>query len=252
VTRPPAGGAGPEASGEQSPGAVAEDAFPLGKSLARWITSTAAGLVANAFEVLLKFLLMLFILFYFFKDGAEILKSIENAIPLDRASQERVVTTFRRVSQSVVRGSFLTALAQGAVATVAFAIVGLPAIFWGVMAAFCALIPPIGTSLVTIPLTISFLVHQEWWQGIFLGVVSVAIGTMDNFLKPYLVGGSLHMHPIWLLLSILGAMRLFGPLGIIYGPLVLVLLGTFVALLVRAEGSRALGSTVGGGKEAQT
>src|SRR6185503_11306179 len=69
----------------------------------------------------------------------------------------------------------------------------------------------------------------------FMAVVTVAIGSMDNIVRPFLVGQTLRMHPIWLLLSILGGMSVFGPLGLIYGPMVLVLLATFFALFVREE-----------------
>ena len=95
-------------------------------------------------------------------------------------------------------------------------------------------------SLVTVPLIISLFFREDsqLWQPIFLAVVSVLIGGLDNIIRPLFVGEGLRMHPIWLLLSILGAMRAFGPIGLIYGPMVLVLLGTFVRLLVQEEGGQ--------------
>src|SRR4030095_2981859 len=105
----------------------------------------------------------------------------------------------------------------------------------GVMVALSSLVPPLGTALIMVPMTLSVCFSRGWGWGIFMAVVTVGIGGMDNIVRPFLVGQTLRMHPIWLLLSILGGMSVFGPLGLIYGPMVLVLLATFFALFVRDE-----------------
>ena len=231
---PPPGPPAPAAGGGASVIPV-DGVVPAGVNFARWITRVGADLVSNALELFLKFLLMMFILYYFLKDGPEILASLKRAIPMDESYQDRVAETFGQVSRSIIRGSVGTALIQGAVAAVAFLFVGIPAAFWGALVAFSSLIPPLGTSLIMVPVTVFMFLGGSTGKGIFMLVVMLVIGSLDNIVRPLLVGRTLHLHPIWLFLSVLGALAAFGPLGLIYGPMVLVLLGTVIALLLKEE-----------------
>ncbi len=208
---------------------------------ATWIKSSVIPILSGTFQLFLKSCLMLFLLFFFFKDGPRILQAVKRQVPIALRGQEKVVTTFAQVSHSIIRGSFGTALAQGAVATVAYGIAGIPAVFWGVVTAFCALIPPLGTTLITVPIVAYLFVKASLWKCILVGVAAVGIGVLDNVLKPILMQDGLRVHSIWLLLAILGGINAFGPMGIIYGPMVLALLGTFLALLVRSESPTAGG-----------
>jgi len=238
ATRPPPGDGG---------GTLLHKTFPVAFKIAGWFTGTAAGIFANLLNFLFKFCLMFFILFFFLKDGPQLLRSIQRSIPLELSYQQKVVDTFRKVSRSIIWGSIGTALAQGVAATLAFLIVGIPPIFYGVLATFCALIPGVGTALVTVPVIIFLLASKEWFLGIFMCLAAVGIAGLDNVIRPILVGKSLKIHPIWLALSILGAVLTFGPMGLIYGPLILVLLGTVLALFVQEE----QGIILTGAREAQ-
>jgi predicted PurR-regulated permease PerM len=224
---PPQGdpAAGPQAAPGQGPG----------DALIRLAGGAATTVIANAFEFSLKFLLMIFLVFFFFKDGPQILQSLKRAIPLEEKYQNRVIRTFRQVTRSIIRGSFGAAVIQGVIATIAYAVVGLPAIFWGAITTICALIPPFGTGLVTLPIALFLIADGHWGKAIVVGVTAVIIGGLDNFLRPWLMQGTFKVHPIWILLSVLGALKVFGPAGIIFGPMILALLGTFVALLVEEE-----------------
>ncbi|HVR74425.1 MAG TPA: AI-2E family transporter [Planctomycetota bacterium] len=205
------------------------------KDVVTWARPWVTAILANTFEVVLKFFLMLFILFFFFKDGHSILSTLRRVVPLERGQQERVLVAFEEVSRSVIRGSLGTAAIQGIVASIVFLMVGIPAVFWGVMVSITALIPPVGTSLATVPLIIALFLSGHWVKGIVVSVMAVFVGVLDNVVRPLLMQGSLRIHPIWLVLSILGAVGAYGPLGILYGPLILVLLGTFVRLFVVEE-----------------
>jgi len=223
------------------------------KVVAGWSTSLFTGLLSNTLNILMKFLLMLFILFFFFKDGPQILRSIERNIPLEKSYLDKVVETFAGVSRSIVRGTFGTALIQGLTATAAYAVVGVSAVFWGILTTFCALVPGVGTALVTVPM-IGYLSYQAlqqgedglgpWWRPIVLVCVAFGIGLLDNLVRPILMRDGLRVHSIWLLLAILGGVNLFGAMGLLYGPMVLVFLGTFLALLVREERAEAAGANV--------
>lgn len=220
-------------------------------TLTGWVTRRIADLLAGILGLLIKFLLMVFLMFYFFKDGENIVASIRRALPMESAVQGEVIETFRKVSRSVVRGTLGTALAQGVLATIAFAIVGLPSyLFWGAMAGVCGLLPVVGTAVVTLPVTLVLLlqaldldvvdpqtgfkvvdpetgdsVTRSLWNAdlarvVFMAVVATVIGVLDNFLRPLLMTGDLRIHPVWLFLSFLGGLSAFGPVGVVLGPII--------------------------------
>jgi len=203
------------------------------------VSGAATSVISNAVEISLKSALMIFLLFFFLKDGPQILQSLKRAIPLEEKSQNRVIRTFHQTTTSIIRGSFGTAFVQGAIATVAYAIAGLPAIFWGAITTLCALVPPFGTGLITLPMIVFLLVDGHIGKAVIIGVMSLVVGLLDNVLRPWLMQGNLKVHSIWILLSVLGALKVFGPMGIIYGPMILALLGTFVTLFVEEERAEA-------------
>ncbi len=199
------------------------------------ITGIVGRLLAGVVGLAFKVFLMLFLMFYFFKDGADIVNAVRRTLPVSDDFQERVLRTFHGVSGSMVKGTLLTALAQGVVAGITYLFLGIPAFFWGAMTAICALVPAVGTGLVTIPLTVAFMVRGQWVSAIVLAIVAVLISAMDNLLRPYLVEGELKLHPVWVLLSILGGVSVFGPTGIVLGPLVVVMLRTVLSIVVTTE-----------------
>ncbi len=208
--------------------------------LALWMTSSLATLLVGAFGVLIKIALTVFIAFFFFKDGPLILASIESLIPIEIEDQVRVIEKFKDVSTSMVRGVVLTAAAQGVVAGIAFLFLGLQPILWGSLVAISALIPVLGTTMVTVPLTVYFFVTGKTVHGIAAIVVLAVISSLDNVLRPLLVKKGLQLHPVWVLLSILGGVSCFGALGLFLGPMVVVLFRT--VLLLVEERQEPLGS----------
>lgn len=212
--------------------------FPSGENLARLATGLAGAItrfLTGAVGLVLKLLLMVFLMFYFFRDGPEILRSLRAQVPLDQESQERVLEAFRAVTRSILRGTILTSLAQGAVATVTYALLGLPAIFWGALTTLAALLPAIGTGIVTVPIALVFALGGEWTKAAVMGAVAAFVAALDNVLRPILVEGELRLHPVWILLSVLGGVSVFGVLGLVIGPMVVVLLRTLLELLLARE-----------------
>ena len=96
---------------------------------------------------------------------------------------------------------------------------------------------PLRHRVMTVPMTIAFALGGQWTHAVIMAVVSMIISTMDNIIRPLLVRGQLHLHPIWILLSVLGVVSVFGPPGIVVGPMVVVLIRTCLALML--EGSAA-------------
>jgi len=199
--------------------------------LTRFTTTILAGVAG----FILKVCLFFFLMFFFFRDGTQILASIRKGIPVAQEYQEKVIRNFQEVVRSMIRGTILTALFQGTLAGIAYAFLGLQPFFWGAVTAVCALVPIAGTGLVTVPITLTFLLNEQWVPAAVMLAVAALVATLDNFIRPLLVQGGLRLHPVWILLSLLGGVGAFGPIGIVLGPMVVVLLRTLLSLIVEEE-----------------
>jgi predicted PurR-regulated permease PerM len=198
-----------------------------------WTAGAIAALLRGAIGFVIQFVIFFCVVYYFYRDGPQIRRSIQDAILVPPDVETLVAETFRRVSRSLVRGTLFTAVIQGVLATTAFLIVGLPgSLFWGALATLAALIPAIGTALITVPVALSYAVDGLfWWQGLFLIIAAVVISSADNILRPFFMERGLRLHPLWILLSILGGVSAFGATGIFIGPMVVIYLGTFLAIV---------------------
>jgi predicted PurR-regulated permease PerM len=200
------------------------------KQAAGWAFANAA----SVFSGTLTFLLLLFVfgmaLYYLLKDGKSLRDTVVRLSPLMPAETELLLTRLSRTVSSVVRGTMTIALLQGVLVATGFTLFGIPSgVLWGTIAAVCALIPGVGTSLVVIPGVLYLVFTGDAGNAIGLAVWSVAIvGLVDNVLSPRLIGSRASIHPLLILLSVLGGITLFGPEGIFLGPLAISL---FIGLL---------------------
>jgi predicted PurR-regulated permease PerM len=216
----------------------------------RWIVQAAQTLlefaVANSRFVFLGALgafvglsLMLFILFFFFRDGEDITRRGLAIVPMSEDRKRSLVHHLSQVTRAVVYGSLLTALAQGALVGVAFAITKLPSpVVFGVLAAVASLIPMIGTGLVLAPAAIVLAAQGRWGAAIFMAIWGVAVvGLADNFLRPMFISGRAEIATLPVFIGVLGGLAAFGPIGLFLGPLVIALT---LALLrfVESDGRR--------------
>ena len=108
------------------------------------------------------------------------------------------------------------------------------------MVSLCALVPVVGTALVTVPLTISFVAQAAYGKALAMAVIALVVANLDSFVRPLLLEGGLKLHPVWILLAILGGVGCFGARGLVLGPMVVVLLRTILALLADAGRERSL------------
>ena len=199
---------------------LAAVAGTLSGILMKWSTSALKGITSAVWH----FFLMLFALFYFYKDGAAFLHWMMHLTPLPGSLEREIAEKFKEVSESAFYGTFLTALAQGFLGGLGFLIVGLPPLVWGVLMAFLSLIPLVGTFLVWGPAAVLLMASDRLGAGIFLVVWGiVAVGLSDNVLRPLLMKGKSQLHPMLIFFSLIGGMIAFGPLGILLGPLAIVL-----------------------------
>ncbi len=219
------------------PGA-AMDSLDLETSLARlsqtaatWLLHRGGALLGGAGVALGKLALMIFVLFYFLRDGEALLGRALHLLPLRRSQEERLIRRFKDVSRSAILGAFGTAAAQGIAGGIGLAIVGIPALFWGAAMALASLVPVVGTALVWVPAAAWLLLTGHWGKALFLaGYCAIVVGAIDNLLRPLLMSGQARMSTLWLFLAILGGIDAFGLLGIVYGPLVFGLLAVLLYL----------------------
>jgi len=196
--------------------------------LGRNVVDVLAAATKGTLRFLLLLAITLYASFFFLRDGSAIRERILSYAPLSPDEKDRVVERFVSVSRATLKGILLIGSLQGALGGVAFAVAGITgAAFWGTMMALCSMIPGVGTALVWIP-TALYLVAQGHTQaalGIVLWFVLV-VGMVDNFLRPRLVGKDTKLPDLLILISTLGGIFLYGPAGIVVGPLVAALFVT--------------------------
>lgn len=195
-----------------------------------WLVSHFGVVFSGIAQAIALIFVGLVALYYFLKDGTRIKRALIELSPLANSYDEDIFNRLHAAVNSVIRGSLVIAMIQGVLATLGFAIFGVPnPALWGSVTIIAALIPGIGTSLVLIPAIIYLFATGATGHAIGMLIWgALAVGTIDNFLGPRLVGRRIKIHELLILLSVLGGIALFGPIGFILGPLVLSLL---VALL---------------------
>ncbi|MBI4051757.1 MAG: AI-2E family transporter [Elusimicrobia bacterium] len=192
----------------------------LGKTIAK-----------NLFFLIVNLLILLVSLFFFFKDGAALIHWLLDLIPMEHNHKQHIATRLYETLTAVVRGVTITAASQGILAGLGFAAAGVPLPFFlGFATAFAALVPPLGPALIWLPTGLYYLTQSKW-VGIFLlvwggGVVS----TIDNILRPILIGDKAKLPILLLFFGIMGGMRVYGFLGLILGPILIACTLAFIQI----------------------
>ncbi len=193
------------------------------QSAAERILGGLFGLFGNALAVLLGFVVMLLSLYYLLKDGARIKKEVLVLSPLNDEYDELVIGRLVAAATAVVNGFVVIGLVKGVVAGVCYWLVGLPApFFWGVMTGLSWFMPIFGSALIMLPAAGYMLMTGHIAAAVIIVVVAAAVvHPVDNLLQPYLVGAQIRIHPLLVLLSVIGGLEFFGFSGFIFGPMAL-------------------------------
>ena len=182
----------------------------------------------------------LYLLFFFLRDGEKLVETLVRAMPLGDIRERRLFSRFAAVTRATVKGSFIVAMVQGAIGGIAFWVLGLGApVLWGAIMAVCALIPAVGTALVWFPAMIYLIATGAWVKALILVAVGVGvIGTVDNALRPILVGRDAGMPDYMILLTTLAGLATFGISGLVIGPIIGGLFMTVWAIFTEEFGPR--------------
>jgi predicted PurR-regulated permease PerM len=171
---------------------------------------------------------MLYAMFFFLRDGEAILVRMLAYSPLRGEEEDRLLERFVSVARATLKGTLVIAIVQGGLAGLAFAVAGIKgAAFWGTLMALLSIIPGIGTALVWVPAAIYLFATGKTVAGVGLTLwCTLAVGTVDNLLRPRLVGRDTQMSDLLIFLSTLGGILAFGAVGLLIGPLVAALFVT--------------------------
>src|SRR3989344_795097 len=197
-----------------------------------FIEKNITKIFSTTLSTLFSFLLMLLTIFYFLKDGARWKKALVVLSPLADRDDEKIIDRLALAVNGVIKGYLLVALAQGVLMGLGLALFGVPnPALWGVVAAITSLIPSIGTALVSVPAIIFLFVSGSTSPAIGLLIWAVlVVGLVDNFLSPLFISKKINIPSLLILFSVLGGISMFGPVGILIGPLSISLLYTLISI----------------------
>jgi predicted PurR-regulated permease PerM len=185
-------------------------------------------------QVLVGVVVLVIAVYFFLIDGPAMIQTLMRLSPLDDAYEARLLMEFDRTSRAVVLASVLSAVVQGLLAVIAFWFCGFDSIILlFLLTSLMALVPFLGAASVWVPCSIYLgVVDERWTAAIVLAVYGAAVvSSIDNVIKVYVLHGRSTLHPLFALLSVLGGLKVFGPIGILVGPMVVVFLQTLLEIL---------------------
>lgn len=196
------------------------------------IVTQVTSVAKNVAVFLLDFTIMVFTLFFLFRDGERMYRGLRDVIPMDPSHKDAIFSVLYRTLSAVTQGMVATALAQGVLTWVALWALGLPyTAFLGVLAGFLSLIPFVGAAGVWVPCTIYLLATGDVVRALILLVYgSIVISMVDNVLRPLLIGGQTRLPTLFLFFGILGGVQVYGVLGLFLGPVLLAIVVAFIRI----------------------
>ena len=204
---------------------IKESIIDFSKKIGEFVLKKATVIFKNLANIVFKAAIMLVILYYLFRDGQHMLETFKDLLPLPRQDVERFTSLTHDVLSATLYGNFLTAFIQAGAGIFILWILDFTApIFWGTLIGLATFVPMIGTAAVWLPATIFLFATGDYLKGAILLMYSVVvISQIDYFLRPIFISGKTQLHSLFLLLSIIGGLNVFGLLGLVLGPILLAL-----------------------------
>lgn len=187
-----------------------------------FVATRALALGQDTIRIAVYFILVLYLLYFFMRDGEKILDGMVRTLPFGDERERHLLERFAQVSRATIKGTLVVGIVQGAIGGIAFAILGIGApVLWGVVMTIFSIIPAIGPALIWLPAAIILIANGSVVSGVILILIGVVvIGLADNLLRPLLVGRDTRMPDYLILLSTLGGLTAFGISGFVIGPII--------------------------------
>lgn len=208
--------------------ALTEKFYGIAGGISKYIVSYLTELTQNTLLLIVNFVVMLYCLFFFIRDGERLLRGSLYILELKDEIGNRIYERFTSTARATLKGTLIIGLIQGTMGGALFWAVGIQGAFvWGVIMVLTAMIPGIGCAVIWVPAALTMLATRHIWEGIVIAAVgSLIISSVDNALRPVLVGKDTQMHPLLVFLSTLGGIAVFGISGFVIGPIITALLST--------------------------
>ena len=196
----------------------------IGKT-SKQLVENAGKFVAGSFQAIVGLLVTLFLLFYFLRDRRKLLRTVRGALPLSEKDTDAVFDDIRDTIIAIVYGILVVAAVQGVLGGLMFWFLGLPApLLWGAVMALLSILPVLGAAIVWAPAALFLALEGSLDKALILTTWGViAIGLIDNLLYPMLIKNRMHLHAVPVFIAVLGGLIVFGAVGIVLGPVVLVI-----------------------------
>lgn len=207
------------------------------------ITGKISDILVSVPVFMLHMFITLFVMFFLFKDGHLLINKVERLLPLKEKHRSRVIKKLNDMTFAVIYGSIVIAIIQGTLGGIGFFLLGLPTpLLWGLVMIFASFIPYVGSSIIWLPASLLLILNgyedpTSVVKGVILIIYGVfVVGTIDNILKPKIIGEKGGLHPVLVLLGVVGGLQFFGFIGVMIGPILLALLVAFVNIYEEEKG----------------
>lgn len=204
------------------------------QSKAGLLAQQLGAVLSNIARFAFNLFVMLFALFYFFRNAGAIMAGVRSLLPFEPDQREKIITDARNLISASVTTSLIIAAIQGIFGGLGFTIVRLPQpLFWGVVMAFFSLVPVVGSALIFVPAALWLGFTGHWGRAILLLAICAGMSTaVDNVVRPLLIGGRSELSALVVFISVLGGVSQFGMLGLVLGPILVAtaagMLGVYV------------------------
>ena len=204
---------------------ITSSLLAAGQQVIESVLSIGGSLFASVVGAVVAIILALFLLFFFLRDGEMMVDRTMALVPLDDHRKALLVTHLSNVIQAIVLGSLVTALAQGTLVGIAFALVGLPSsVVFAVLAMVASIIPLVGTTIVWVPTVLYLGLTGRWGAALFMLIWSVAVvSSADNVIRPLFISSRAKITTLPVFIGLLGGIGAFGAIGIFLGPVIIAL-----------------------------
>jgi len=215
-----------------TPETVEELASSIGKKVGLFLYSQIRSVASNLLSFLIHFFLMMMTIFYLFRDGARLKDYLVQLMPVPKEQLEKVVSKFQEMGSAIIVGNGMSGIIQGILGGFGFFFFGLGSPFlWGTVITFMAFLPIVGATAVFVPATVFIMLTGNTGLGLGYLIYNLCYSSIvEYFVKPKLIGKGMQMNSLLVFIGILGGLKLFGILGIIYGPLIMTIFLTLAEI----------------------